>query len=115
MMSSTRITLVVVYLQATLVAVAVNGFVVPRSTQHHTRLPTTDLAFGFFPSSSPTSGDENDEKKKGSASSKKKKTVDGGNSMLEKKNLGLKGLVQLITAGAGAPFLGDFEVRCTVL
>ena len=28
---------------------------------------------------------------------------------LEKKQVGLKGLVQLITAGAGAPFLGDFQ------
>uniref|UniRef100_A0A7S1ZHV3 Uncharacterized protein n=1 Tax=Trieres chinensis TaxID=1514140 RepID=A0A7S1ZHV3_TRICV len=28
---------------------------------------------------------------------------------LEKKKIGLSGLVQLITAGAGSPFLGDFE------
>lgn len=28
---------------------------------------------------------------------------------LEKKKIGLEGLVQLITAGAGAPFLGDFK------
>jgi len=28
---------------------------------------------------------------------------------LEKPSLGLKGLVQLITAGAGAPFLGDYQ------
>jgi hypothetical protein len=31
-------------------------------------------------------------------------------TLVEKKNeVGWKGLVQLITAGAGAPFLGDFE------
>jgi hypothetical protein len=30
-------------------------------------------------------------------------------SVVEKKKVGWKGLVQLITAGAGAPFLGDFE------
>lgn len=28
---------------------------------------------------------------------------------LEKQSVGLKGLVQLITAGAGAPFLGDYQ------
>ena len=28
---------------------------------------------------------------------------------LEKPQVGLKGLVQLITAGAGAPFLGDYQ------
>merc|ERR1712113_364927 len=28
---------------------------------------------------------------------------------LEKKKIGLDGLFQLITAGAGAPFLGDFQ------
>jgi hypothetical protein len=28
---------------------------------------------------------------------------------LEEKKVGMKGLIQLITAGAGAPFLGDFE------
>ena len=29
---------------------------------------------------------------------------------LEKKKIGLEGLFQLITAGAGAPFLGDYQV-----
>jgi hypothetical protein len=31
------------------------------------------------------------------------------NPNLEKKKIGLEGLVQLITAGAGAPFLGEFQ------
>jgi len=38
---------------------------------------------------------------------------------LEKNKIGLGGLFQLITSGAGAPFLGEFQVRtvlyCTVL
>jgi hypothetical protein len=45
-----------------------------------------------------------DDKDKEQASSKSAKE-----SGVEKKKVGWKGLVQLITAGAGAPFLGDFE------
>ena len=49
---------------------------------------TTQVSFGFFPSAD--EGESSDEK-------------------LEKKDIGLKGLAQLITAGMGAPFLGDYQ------
>ena len=57
------------------------------------RQPATELYFGI-----PTFGkkdEEEDEKEK--------------DPKLEKPTVGLKGLVQLITAGAGAPFLGDYQ------
>lgn len=40
---------------------------------------------------------------------KSEKEDDGSSPPVEEKKVGWKGLVQLITAGAGAPFLGDFE------
>ena len=49
---------------------------------------TTQVGFGFFPSAD--DGESSDEN-------------------LEKKDIGLKGLAQLITAGMGAPFLGDYQ------
>ena len=57
------------------------------------RQPATELYFGI-----PTFGkkDEDQEEEK-----------DDPN--LEKPEIGLKGLFQLITAGAGAPFLGDYQ------
>ena len=36
-------------------------------------------------------------------------TDDGKESPEDDKKIGWKGLVQLITAGMGSPFLGDFE------
>jgi hypothetical protein len=67
-----------------------NSINIARGSQ---RTSTTDLNFGFFPSSSDDDKDDNKDDPK-----------------LQKKSVGWKGLVQLITAGAGAPFLGDFEV-----
>lgn len=53
--------------------------------------PTTELQFGI-----PTFGPKDDDK------SKKDPNI-------EDKKIGLAGLVQLVTAGLGAPFLGDYQ------
>ena len=88
------------------------AFVIPTSTRTSKYTSTTtQLAFGipsFFtpPPPQPPTPNENSEK------NKKK---NGGGKQLEskkdedEKSVGLKGLVQLVMAGAGAPFLGDFE------
>jgi hypothetical protein len=76
-----------------LFAVAAEGFA-PQSREVFSLASirtTTTLDFGLFPSS------KDDDK----SSSEKKKG--------EGKDIGLKGLAQLITAGMGAPFLGDFQ------
>jgi hypothetical protein len=56
----------------------------------------TKLAFGIPSFLTPKNEGDND-----------KKVVP--KEQLEEKKVGMKGLIQLITAGAGAPFLGDFE------
>jgi hypothetical protein len=110
----------VVSLLLVVIACDVRAFVVPGSPSRSLKLSsssvhrssTTQLAFGFFPSSSDKDDSKDDKKKKNSNAEEPK---------LQKKSVGLKGLVQLITAGAGAPFLGDFEVcdclllSCTAL
>lgn len=60
-----------------------------------TRTTTTELAFGIpsFFTPDNNDGDEKDTKK----------------SEQDEKKIGWSGLFQLITAGAGSPFLGDFE------
>lgn len=58
------------------------------------RLATTELAFGIPSFLSPKSDDDSGKKK-----------VPGS----EEKKVGFKGLLQLIAAGAGAPFLGDYQ------
>lgn len=58
------------------------------------RASTTKLQFGIPKFLTPDEGDE---------------TTNDTESTIPKKEVGLKGLVQLITAGAGAPFLGDFQ------
>jgi hypothetical protein len=65
---------------------------------------TTKLAFGI-PSflTPPTPNDDNENKTKKAGGSKAESKKD------DEKSVGLKGLVQLVMAGAGAPFLGDFE------
>jgi len=67
------------------------------TTSRTTTSSTTSLNFGipsfFVPQ-------DDDESKKGAAT--------GGREGEEKK-IGLSGMVQLITAGLGAPFLGDFQ------
>jgi len=81
---------------------AVDGFTTPSNTNANANAnkavvegarQTTELYFGI-----PTFGkkdEDEDEKEK--------------DPNLEKPQVGLKGLVQLITAGAGAPFLGDYQ------
>ena len=58
-----------------------------------TRLTSTNLQFGI-PTFQPKKDDDNKNKKDPS---------------LEEKKIGLGGLAQLVTAGLGAPFLGDFQ------
>ncbi|KAL3903760.1 MAG: hypothetical protein SGARI_005240, partial [Bacillariaceae sp.] len=73
---------------------SVEGFTTPAtsgSVLSRTTTTNTQLAFGI-PSFGPKSDDDEEE-----------------DPNLEKKSIGMKGLVQLITAGAGSPFLGDFE------
>jgi hypothetical protein len=63
---------------------------------------TTQLAFGipsFLTPQTPNDNNEKSTKKDGKVKSEKD----------DEKSVGLKGLVQLVMAGAGAPFLGDFE------
>jgi hypothetical protein len=80
--------------------VVVEGFVTSNNVilqRQRQRQSFMDLAFGL-PSFSPKSNDEDDEINRKSLSS------------LEQSNkIGLGGLIQLITAGAGAPFLGEFQ------
>jgi hypothetical protein len=76
-------------------SMAVEGFVAPSSSRgviQQRTSQTTKLAFGL-PSFGPKNDDEKEEE----------------DPSLEKNKIGLAGLVQLITAGAGAPFLGDFQ------
>jgi hypothetical protein len=54
---------------------------------------STELYFGI-PTFGKNDDDDDDEEKQ---------------KDLEKPSVGLKGLIQLITAGAGAPFLGDYQ------
>ena len=64
----------------------------------------THLAFGipsFLTPQTPNDNDESNKKKKDGSKIESKKD--------DEKSVGLKGLVQLVMAGAGAPFLGDFE------
>lgn len=78
-----------------LLAVAANGFA-PQACEVSSLASirtSTALNFGFFPSSKKDDADK---------SSSDKKKVEG-------KDIGLKGLAQLITAGMGAPFLGDYQ------
>lgn len=70
----------------------VEGFASPQ-IEVAVRQRSTELYFGI-----PTFG-------------KKDEDEEQENPKLEKKKIGLEGLFQLITAGAGAPFLGDFQVR----
>ena len=64
---------------------------VPQQFHNKATTTPTELRFGI-----PTFGPKDDED-------------DQVDEKLVKKDVGLKGLVQLITAGAGAPFLGDFQ------
>jgi len=76
---------------ATTFAVGSSGFA---PMTNPTPTSTTQLNFGI-PTFQPKKQDD--------------KKEEAGESALPKKELSMKGLLQLITAGAGAPFLGDFE------
>jgi hypothetical protein len=72
---------------------------------------STELAFGipsFFTPNNNNDDDNNNGKNKLNSNKNKK---DDKNSIkeVEEKKIGVKALLQLIAAGAGAPFLGDFE------
>ena len=67
----------------------VQGFV-PAHTGSVARLDSTELQFGI-----PTFQKKDDDEKP--------------DNSLKKEDIGLGGLVQLVTAGLGAPFLGDFQ------
>lgn len=82
-------------------SVAVTAFVAPtpRSTrQRATASSTTELALGIPKFLLPDEEDKGEDDK-----------ASAGTTPQDEKKVGMKGLLQLITAGAGAPFLGDFE------
>lgn len=68
---------------------------------------------GFFPSGLPMAWGQGTSLGFGLPSGfggpKSDEKVEGGNEKKEEKKISAGGLVQLITAGMGAPFLGDFE------
>ena len=90
------------------VAVDVDGFVSTTSTattryfqqqQQQQQCSTTELFFGIPKFLEPKNDDDDENNNKSSK-----------DPMLEnEKKIGLGSLFQLITAGAGAPFLGDFQ------
>lgn len=71
---------------------SVQAFAPTQSRSAVSRLDTTELQFGI-PTFQPKKDDEDDKPKEG----------------LKKEKIGFEGLVQLVTAGLGAPFLGDFQ------
>ena len=75
-------------------------------------LPVTSTA-AFFPSGLPMAWGQGTSLgfglPSGFGGSKSDEKVEGGNKKKEEKKISAGGLVQLITAGMGAPFLGDFE------
>jgi len=66
------------------------------------RTSTTRLYFGIPSFLTPPQNSDDDKEKK-------KDDSDAPSLKKAKDKIGLSGIVQLITAGAGAPFLGDFE------
>jgi len=90
----------IVFVAAMASIAAVDGFTTSPSTTHtvgqsmegfSVRQPT-ELYFGI-----PTFGKKDEEEE------------EEEDPNLEKPKIGLKGFVQLLTAGAGAPFLGDYQ------
>jgi len=74
------------------------------SNSHNNKiLSSTQLYFGIpsFFGNSNTNNDKDNDKDNVASSTQNKKTP--------QQSIGLSGLVQLITAGMGSPFLGDFE------
>eukprot|EP00535_Pseudo-nitzschia_heimii_P009817 CAMPEP_0197174234 /NCGR_PEP_ID=MMETSP1423-20130617/846_1 /TAXON_ID=476441 /ORGANISM="Pseudo-nitzschia heimii, Strain UNC1101" /LENGTH=164 /DNA_ID=CAMNT_0042623143 /DNA_START=152 /DNA_END=646 /DNA_ORIENTATION=+ len=103
----TRIVVVLVPLAATVVIASMAEGFAPRATLGKTAAasssstprrfirPSTELCFGL-PSFLNKNEEEEDEEVEEDPN-------------LEKPTVGLKGLIQLVTAGAGAPFLGDYQ------
>jgi hypothetical protein len=88
------------------VAVVVDGFVSTTSTpttrsfqQQQKQCSTTELFFGIPKFLEPKNDDDNENNNQSSKDPK----------LENEKKIGLGSLFQLITAGAGAPFLGDFQ------
>ena len=72
----------------------------------------TKLNFGIPDMFLPKEEEEDDDDDNVSKTNNKKKTTrtkQDDNKTNEKNKIGLAGIVQLITAGAGAPFLGEFQ------
>jgi hypothetical protein len=83
-------------------AVTTEAFAVAPPKSWSLSKSTTELAFGVPSFLTPKNeGADDDGDAKAVTTGKEK----GG----DEKKLGVKGLLQLIAAGAGAPFLGDFE------
>jgi len=76
-----------------LLVASVNAF----TPQVQSNRVQTQLHFGIPSFLTPKSDDD------------EKETVDGKEKTEEEKKIGLSSLLQLITAGAGSPFLGDFQ------
>ena len=91
-MLSTRF---VVYSYLTLLVSAASAFTSPSTAALTRSTSATQLAFGLpdFMTPKEVSSDDNDE------------VADVDKDKMEEKKIGLAGIVQLITAGAGAPFL----------
>ena len=84
-------------LVATALVSSSQGFA-PMHNSRTTVATSTQLYFGIPSFLQPKKDDDNNEKEDTNKQ-----------YALPKKDLSLAGLVQVITAGAGAPFLGDFE------
>lgn len=88
--------------------VVVEAFVPHFSSSHPS---CTQLSFGIPSFWTPqTNSDDNNNKNEPKEKKTEKSPSKIGKEVSEKKkNIGLAGIVQLLAAGAGAPFLGEFE------
>jgi hypothetical protein len=96
------------------VAVVVDGFVsstastaTTRSFQQQNQCSTTELFFGIPKFLEPKNKDDDDDDDENNSNNNNKSSKDP--KLENEKKIGLGSLFQLITAGAGAPFLGDFQ------
>jgi len=94
------------------VAVVVDGFISTTSTattrsiqQQQKQCSTTELFFGIPKFLEPKNKDDDDDENNSNNNNKSSKDP----KLENEKKIGLGSLFQLITAGAGAPFLGDFQ------
>jgi hypothetical protein len=83
-----------------------HGFVPATPPQSLSTTTTTQLNFGIPSFLTPKQDGDDD----GDTTTKAtKKETKKSEYMLPKKDLSLSGIIQLITAGAGSPFLGDYQ------